>query len=142
MRKARILVSDADRSTVKMVATILGRAGYEIITASDGKGALAIARQLRPDLVILDVSLPLMDGYLVCQHLKSDPDTAGIAVLILTTRGDIDADVKENWQFADIVQDRVKGYDMGAVEFLNKPVSARALVRRVKTVLWAGGIQV
>jgi DNA-binding response OmpR family regulator len=139
--KARILVVDDDRPMVLIISSVLKKHGYEVFTAYDGLNGLKKAREVKPDLLILDLMMPLMDGYEVCRHLQSDPDTAKIVVLILTAKGGVEQDVKKS-EFAARVQDRLRGFDVGAAEFLTKPVKAKELVKRVKSVLWAGGFPV
>jgi DNA-binding response OmpR family regulator len=138
--KARILVVDDDRPTVMIISSVLKKAGYEVFTAYNGLSGLKKARQVKPDLIILDIMMPIMDGYEVCRRLKADPDTAGITVLILTVKGEIDVShVQTKRRFHTRVQEQIKGFDSGAVEFLSKPVKAKELVQRVKSVLWVGG---
>jgi len=140
MANARILVVDDDRPTVMIIESVLKKEGYEVHTASNGKMGLDKARELRPDLMILDIMMPEMNGYEVCYRLSRDPDTANIAILMLTAKGDIESDAKASWQYAGRVQDRLRGFDTGAVDFLTKPVKAKDLVQRVKALLWAGGL--
>ncbi len=140
--KARILVVDDDRPTVLIISSILKKHGYEVFTAYDGLNGLKKAREVKPDLIVLDIMMPLMNGYEVCRRLRRDPDTADLAVLILTSKGRMDEDVKVPKQFVFRVQDQLRGFDAGAVEFLTKPVKAKELVKRVKAVLWAGGFPV
>ena len=129
-RKARILVVDDSRSMVMIVERVLKKEGYEVFTAYDGKEGLQKARELKPDLMILDIMMPEMDGYQVCQRLNSDPETAGIAVLMLTAKGHSPITG---------LKDRMAGFEVGAIEFLTKPVTAKELLKRVKSVLWSGG---
>ena len=140
--KARILVVDDDRPTVLIISSVLKKHGYEVFTAYDGLNGLKKAREVKPNLIVLDLMMPLMDGYEVCRRLQSDPETAKIAVLMLTAKGGIDEDVKKGYEFATRVQDRLQGFDVGAAEFMTKPVKAKVLVKRVKSVLWAGGFPV
>jgi len=140
--KARILVVDDDRPTVLIISSVLRKQGYEVHTAFNGITGLKKAREVKPDLIILDIMMPIMDGYEVCRRLRRDPDTAGIAVLILTFKGGIDGGAEVPQRFIFHVQDRLRGFDVGAVEFLTKPVKAKELVKRVKSVLWTGGFSV
>ena len=139
MAKARILCVDDDRPTVTIISGVLKREGYEVETALDGDEGLKKAREMKPDLIVLDIMMPGLDGYQVCKRLKADPDTARIAVIMLTAKGGVDEKVDEQWRFAGKVQDRLRGFDTGALEFLTKPVKAKELVQRVKAVLWASG---
>ena len=142
MAKARILVVDDDHPTVMIISSVLKKHGYEVFTAYDGMNGLKTAQKVKPDLIILDIMMPLMGGYEVCRRLKADANTAKIAVLMLSAKGGIEERATKSHEFAARVQDRLQGFDSGAVEFLTKPVKARELVKRVKSVLWAGGFTV
>jgi len=141
-RKARILVVDDDKPTVLIISSVLKKHGYEVETAYDGINGLKKAREMHPDLIILDIMMPLMNGYEMAQRLKADPDTRELTILMLSAKGGVDDDVKRRYQFATRVKDRMAGFDSGAVEFLTKPVKAKELVKRVKAILWAGGLPV
>jgi DNA-binding response OmpR family regulator len=139
MAKARILCVDDDRFLVMIMSNSLKKEGYEVEAAFDGGEGLKKAREMKPDLIILDIMMPGMDGYEVCKRLKRDPDTAKIGVLVFTAKGGVEEQIREAWRFADKVQDRLRGYDAGALEFLTKPVKITELVQRVKAILWASG---
>jgi len=136
--KARILIVDDSRPTVMILERVLKREGYEVFTAFDGKEGLQKARELKPDLMVLDIMMPEMDGYQVCQRLQRDPETARIGVLMLTAKGGID-DKKVKYGLTTAIKERTIGFEVGAVEFLTKPVTAKELLKRVKSVLWSGG---
>lgn len=114
----KILVVDDEPALLETVAYNLKNAGYEVITASDGLSALEAARQQAPELVILDIMLPGMDGFEVCRVLRQEMTTP---VLMLTARDD------------EI--DRVVGLEVGADDYLTKPFSMRELLARVKAML-------
>ena len=99
----------------------LEQAGYEVIAAEDGATALAYAREVRPDLAVLDVMMPRMTGLDVCRELRADAGTAAIAVILLTARA----------QEGDVEQ----GFAWGADDYLTKPFSPRELASRVRAVL-------
>ena len=139
MGKARILCIDDDRPTVTIISMVLKKEGYEVFTAYDGHDGIKQALATKPNLIILDIMMPDIDGFEVCKRLKKDEVTSNIAVLMLTAKGGVDENIKESWRFASKVVDRNKGFDVGAVEFLTKPVKAKDLVQRVKAVLWASG---
>jgi DNA-binding response OmpR family regulator len=139
MARALILCIDDDRPTVTVISGVLKKEGYEVETALDGSEGLKKAREMKPNLIILDIMMPGLDGYQVCQRLKADPDTARIGVIMLTAKGGVDEKIDEQWRFAGKVQDRLRGFDTGALEFMTKPVRAKELVQRVKAVLWASG---
>ena len=123
--EGRILVVDDDRGLVQVYVYFLENEGYEVLTAFDGLEGLEKARKEKPDLIILDIMMPGMDGYEVCHRLQQRPDTARIAVLMVTAKG--------------LVDDQVTGYDAGALEFLTKPVTAKELLDRVRSLLWFAG---
>ena len=142
MGKAKILCVDDDRATVTIISGVLRKEGYEVESALDGQDALKKAHEFKPDLILLDIMLPRMDGYEVCRHLRDDEETAKIRVIMLTAKGGVDDPDKESCVFAVKVEDRLRGFDSGAVEFLTKPVKAKELTQRVKAVLWASGFPV
>jgi two-component system alkaline phosphatase synthesis response regulator PhoP len=139
MGKVRILCIDDDRPTVTIISMVLAKEGYEVFTAYDGHDGIKKANETKPNLIILDIMMPDIDGFEVCKRLKNDEATSNIAVLMLTAKGGVDENIKESWRFASKVVDRNKGFDVGAMEFLTKPVKAKDLVQRVKAVLWASG---
>ena len=139
MANARILVVDDDRLIVMIIESVLKKEGYEVYTASNGKEGLNKAREVKPNLMILDIMMPEMDGYEVCHCLKRDPDTADIAVLVLTAKADVE-NAKTSWQRVGHVQDGPRGFDTGAADFMIKPVKTRDLVQRVKALLWVGSL--
>ena len=117
----RILVADDERDLVWALQHILADEGYEVLTAYDGLQALTLARSQRPDLIILDVIMPGLDGFAVCHMLRQDRELATIPVLFLTVRGDI--------------EDRLAGLDGGSDDYLVKPFDARELQARIRAVL-------
>lgn len=140
--KARILVIDDDRPTVTIISSVLKKYGYEVFTAFDGIDGLRKVQKVEPNLIILDIMMPLMNGYEVCRRLGKNPDTADIPVILLTSKGRIDKDADDPRQHLGRVKDQLHGFDVGATEFLTKPVKAKDLVKRVKSVLWSGGFPV
>lgn len=139
MTAAKILCVDDDVPQLTIISMVLKKEGYVVETARDGNEGLKKARDWKPDLVIMDVMMPGLDGFQATKRLKADPDTAHIGVLMLTAKGGVDENVNEAYKMATRVQDRLKGFDSGAVDFLTKPVKAKDLVQRVKAVLWATG---
>jgi len=104
----RVLVVDDDRVIQQLLEVNLELEGYEVVgTASDGREALDKIAKLKPDLVILDIMMPKMDGMAVCRHLKADPQTAKIPVILLSARAQ-DMDIRD-------------GLDIGANAYLTKP---------------------
>ena len=141
-RRPRILVVDRSRPATTVISSLLRREGFEVYAANDGREGLRKAQELRPDLVILDAMMPGMSGYEVCYHLKKDAETAHISVLFLTDKENTEDEAEEPWRLASYVQNQLLGLDLGASDFLCKPVRAKELARRVKALLWAGGLPV
>jgi len=142
MPDLRILCVDDDLPQLSIISAVLKKEGYIVEVAHDGYEGLKKAREWKPDLIIMDIMMPDLDGYQVTRRLKADPDTARIGVLMLTAKGGVDENIQEPYRLAGKVQDRMKGFDVGALEFLTKPVKAKDLVQRVKAVLWASGYSV
>jgi len=117
----KILVVDDDLETVRLVGLILEREGYEITAARSGEQALLKTHAERPDLVVLDVMMPEMDGYEVTRRLRADPHTAHIPILLFTAKTSLSA--------------RATGFEAGADDFLSKPIHPDELVSRVEAVL-------
>lgn len=116
----KILIVDDEADIIEMLKYNLEKEGYSVLTARNGKSALEEVRQ-HPDLVILDVMMPEMDGWEVCKRLKKDERTANIPVLFLTAKG------------SEV--DEVVGLELGADDYIVKPISVRKLLARVKASL-------
>ena len=121
----RILIVEDEEAIVEVVSRTLRRHGYETASAADGDDALEKAFSLRPDLVILDLMLPKMDGWEVCRRLKADRQTASVPVLMLTARRE--------------ERDVVEGLEIGADDYMKKPFSLAELAARVKALLRRAG---
>lgn len=132
-RTARILVVDDNRSLVRVIEGVLAKEGFEVLTAFDGPTGLRKARDEKPDLIILDIVMPEMDGYEVCRHLQRDPDTARIGVLMLTR-----LDLK---RFTSRDQEPTGTSEPATVDYLAKPVTAKGLLDRVRDLLSLSGLQ-
>lgn len=113
----KVLVAEDHFSNREIIAETLRAAGYEPIVVSEGTAAVRLVRQEHPDLIILDVNMPGMDGFEVCAAIKGDPDTAQIPVIMLTAQTDI--------------QSRVRGLGLGAEDYISKPFSPKELLARV-----------
>ena len=120
-RVKTILVVDDEPDAVELVEFNLRAAGYSVITAEDGAEAIAKARKTLPDLILLDVMLPEIDGMAGCKILKNDPATSSIPIIMLTAKA------------AEI--DRVLGLELGADDYVTKPFSPRELILRIKNLL-------
>ena len=120
----KILVVDDEPDAVELIKFNLKAAGYEVVKAADGEEALKKARGLIPDLILLDLMLPEVDGLEVCKILRRDARVSAIPIIMLTAKA------------AEI--DRVLGLELGADDYVTKPFSPRELVLRVKRLLRAG----
>jgi two-component system alkaline phosphatase synthesis response regulator PhoP len=118
MAGKKILVVDDDVKTVDLVRLYLNRDGYRVITAYDGAEAMRMARENHPDLIVLDLMLPGIDGLEVCRTLRAESDVPIIMLTAMTTD-----------------QDRLTGLDLGADDYVTKPFSPRELAARVRAVL-------
>ena len=117
----RILIVDDEPNIVLALELLMKREGYEIRTVGDGEAAVEAAKQFRPDLILLDVMMPRMDGYEVCQRLRADPALKDVAIVMLTAKG------RE--------VEREKGMALGADLYITKPFSTRDVVSKVREVL-------
>jgi len=117
----KVLIADDEPNIVISLEFLLRREGFEVLVAVDGDEALAKARAEKPDLVLLDVMMPKMNGFDVCQALRADPELAAMRVLMLTAKGR-DTEVG-------------KGLGLGADAYMTKPFSTKELVARVHALL-------
>jgi len=117
----QILVVDDNPTNRDILETRLKASGYEVIQAGDGEEALSIAQSRHPDLLLLDIMMPKLDGIEVCRRLKSDPNLPFMPIVLVTARTD--------------TKDVVAGLDAGADEYLTKPIDQKALVARVAALL-------
>ena len=121
MAKGRILVVDDEIYIVHILDFSLGMEGYEVVTALDGEQALEKARAEKPDLIVLDIMMPKLDGYETCKRLKADATTKDIPVILLSAKGrNVDQKV---------------GFEVGADDYITKPFSPRKLVERINAIL-------
>jgi len=123
----KILVVDDEPDAIELIKFNLKAAGYDVSTAADGDEALKKARSVLPDLIILDVMLPEVDGLEVCKILRRDSQASAIPIIMLTAKA------------AEI--DRVLGLELGADDYVTKPFSPRELVLRVKRLLRTGAAE-
>jgi len=118
---AKILVVDDTPNNVKLLADLLASRGYEVVTASDGDEALLRVKDSKPDLVLLDVMMPRLNGYDTCRAIRADPGTGILPVVMVTA--------------LDPAGERIKGIEAGADDFLSKPINMQELLARVKSLL-------
>ena len=122
--RGQILIVEDDKKTASLVQLYLEREGFETVLAHDGHEALELAQRHRPIFIILDLMLPMVDGWEVCRELRKSSD---VPILMLTTRGE--------------EVDRISGLTLGADDYVVKPFSPRELVARVKAVLRRGRLK-
>jgi len=121
MQKGRILVVDDESYILHILDFSLGAEGFEVVTAPNGEKAVEKAKQLQPDLIVLDIMMPVLDGYETCRRLKQQPETKEIPVLLLTAKG------RE--------VDKRLGFDVGAVDYIVKPFSPSRLIERIEEII-------
>ena len=117
----KILIVDDDADTIKFISMILTRLGYDVVAALSGQQALELARTEQPDLIVLDVMMPGLDGYEVARILRQDPQTAATPILMFTAKAQVD--------------DKVTGYNAGVNIYLTKPIHPIDLQANIKTLL-------
>ena len=121
MAKAKILIIEDDRSLIGVLEYNLHNVGYEVFCATDGQQGLDQARLQMPQLIILDLMIPVVDGLEVCRRLRSIPETVKIPILMLTAKGE--------------ESDQLIGFSVGADDYVVKPFSVKILLERVKSLL-------
>lgn len=121
MNKQTILVVDDEQDLLDLIEYNLKKEGFGVLTSDSGEKGIEIARRKKPDLILLDIMMPGMDGIEVCRMIKSDPATQAIPVVFLTARGD--------------EKSEITGLDLGADDYLFKPISTSKLLSRIKAIL-------
>ncbi len=127
MKHEKIVIIEDESDILEVIAYNLKREGYEVLTSTDGEDGLAQIEQEAPDLVVLDLMLPTIDGIEICTKLKTDPITRSIPVIMVTAKGE--------------ESDIVLGLSVGADDYVTKPFSPKELVARVKAVLRRGQLK-
>ena len=127
MAKGKILIVEDDRDIVEMVEYNLQEEGYVTISALNGEGGVNLAGSEQPDLIILDIMLPVIDGFEVCRTLKSDDKTSHIPIIILSAKSQ--------------ETDKVVGLELGADDYVTKPFSPRELIARIRAIMRRGAEQ-
>jgi len=121
MKKGKVLVVDDEVNITQILEFSIGAEGFEVISAQNGEEAIEKARREQPDLIILDIMMPKIDGYEACRILKANPLTKNIPVVLLTAKG------------RDI--DKRLGMEVGATDYIVKPFSPNKLVERIHQLL-------
>jgi phosphate regulon transcriptional regulator PhoB len=121
---SRVLVVEDERDVAELIRYNLSKEGYDVLVTGSGTDAVKQAREARPDLVLLDIMVPHLNGWEVCRRLKQDSETRGIPVIMVTGRAE--------------EGDKVLGFEMGADDYVTKPFSPRELVARVRAVARRG----
>lgn len=121
MRQKKIIIVDDEKQLVSLVRLHMETAGYEVLSAKDGEEAMDVIKKEKPDLVILDLMIPKIDGWEVCKRIREGIEFKNTPVIILTARTD--------------TTDKLKGFECGADDYVTKPFSPRELVARVKRVM-------
>lgn len=121
MKKEKILIVDDEQDILEIIGYNLNKEGYEVLTASNGKEAINIAIESKPDLIILDVMMPEMDGMETCYQMRNMPTLKSTLITFLSARGE------------DYSQ--IAGFDAGADDYITKPVKPRVLISKVKAIL-------
>ena len=124
MSKGQILIIEDDKDIVDMLVFNLQEAGYETVSEFNGRDGTALARKERPNLIILDIMLPVIDGFEVCRLLKSDPNISQIPIIILSAKSQ--------------ETDKIVGLELGADDYVTKPFSPRELIARIRAILRRG----
>ncbi len=118
---ATILLADDNADNLDIYQVMLEHAGHTVLLASNGEGAVRAVREHRPDLVIMDVSMPVMDGLEATRVLKADPDTAGFRIVALTAHA--------------MTEDRARAFEAGCDGYLAKPLTPKELLEEVQKIL-------
>ncbi|MBA4029304.1 MAG: DNA-binding response regulator [Planctomyces sp.] len=121
MAKPKILLIEDERSLIDILTYNLEKEGFEVTSASDGQDGLRRAQAMTPDLVILDLMLPVIDGLEVCRQLRGDPKLPNVRILMLTARAE--------------EVDEIVGFNMGADDYVAKPFKVKPLIHRIKALL-------
>jgi two-component system phosphate regulon response regulator PhoB len=121
MTKPKILIVEDERALQEVLTYNLEREGFEVVVSSDGQDAIRRARTFEPDVILLDLMLPVIDGLEVCRQLRADTKTQAIRILMLTARSE--------------EVDEIVGFNMGADDYVTKPFKVKPLIHRIKALL-------
>ncbi len=126
--KSNILVVDDTPDNLRLLSAMLAKQGYEVRKALNGKIALNACKIILPDLILLDINMPEMDGYEVCQQLKADETTSGIPVIFISA--------------LDNVLDKVRAFDVGGSDYISKPFHTAELISRIENQINLRSLQI
>jgi two-component system alkaline phosphatase synthesis response regulator PhoP len=126
MERAKILVVDDEPDILDMLTYNLQNQGYEVLQAQSGKAALALAEETTPDLILLDIMMPELDGVETCRQLRAMPNGNDFAIVFLTARAE---------EYSEVA-----GFDAGGDDYITKPIRPRVLLKRVKAILRRGKV--
>ena len=121
MASEKILVVDDEDHIVELISYNLINSGYSVLTANNGIDAVRIAKEDNPNLILLDLMIPGLDGYDVCKAIRSDVNTKNISIIMLSAKGE--------------ELDKILGLELGADDYITKPFSIRELLARIKAIL-------
>ena len=125
MSRKKILLVDDSATTLMMEAMVLRGQGYQIVTAKNGREAVAAAAVERPDLILLDVVMPEMNGFEACRSIRQQKDTRTVPIIMVTTKGE--------------EQNVETGFESGCNDYITKPINGAELLTKVRSYLEAGG---
>jgi two-component system alkaline phosphatase synthesis response regulator PhoP len=128
-RKGKVLVVDDEPDVVDMLRMMLENASYEVVSAYDGKEGIEKAKEQKPDIIVLDLMMPGMDGFEACKEMKSDPDLKDIPVLVLTAI---------SRHFSDTKYARSMGLELVSDDYIDKPVDPNVLLSRIAALMGKG----
>ena len=120
-KATKILVVDDEQDILELIRHTLNKEGYEVHVAANGQQAVEKAKKIKPNLILMDVMMPVMDGMEACRQLKEDPETSELAIIFLTARSE---------EFAELA-----GFEAGADDYISKPIRARVLLSRIRALL-------
>jgi DNA-binding response OmpR family regulator len=120
-RCPEIMVVDDDPDTLSLLARYIRREGFTVVEASSGAECLRLVKERRPDVIVLDLMMPEMDGFAVCRSLRADADTAEIPIILLTARDDVET--------------RAEGMELGVSDFIAKPIVRQELTEKIHSQL-------
>jgi len=120
-KPTKILVVDDEQDILELIRHALNKEGFEVFVCANGQQAVGKTKKINPDLILMDVMMPIMDGMEACRQIKDAPETSNIPVIFLTARSE---------EFAELA-----GFEAGADDYISKPIRARVLISRIKAIL-------